>query len=149
MKPNRRCSEPEPAGFATDKSIISGGWLRSLTLALGGNDIMKSKLRVVMSGVGCFTAGFLTCYLFLAQPRPAPGRAAVGPATTTAPVGVSTGLPVLTGSVTPTNFVIRGPDRWQWADGTVHDGPPPASGQRDLSLIETRPQPVLDLEGPK
>jgi hypothetical protein len=52
-----------------------------------------------MFGVGCFTAGFLTCYLFLAQPSPAPGPTAVGAATTTAAVGVGTGLPVLTGIV--------------------------------------------------
>src|SRR5258706_14135054 len=110
---------------------------------------MKPKLRAVMIGTGCFAAGFLTCYLFLAQPRPAPEPSAVGSATATAPFGVGTGAVVATGVVTATNIVIRGPDRWQWADGTVHDTPPPDSGQRDLGLIETRPLPVPGLENPK
>jgi hypothetical protein len=32
--PTRRSSEPEPAGFATDKSNVSGGWPWSLTLSV-------------------------------------------------------------------------------------------------------------------
>jgi hypothetical protein len=31
----RRCSESEPADSLRDKSSVSGGWLRSLTLSLG------------------------------------------------------------------------------------------------------------------
>src|SRR6266540_6973833 len=30
-----RCSEPEPADSLRDKSSVSGGWFRSLTLLLG------------------------------------------------------------------------------------------------------------------
>src|SRR4051812_14154827 len=91
--------------------------------ALGGNDAMKPKLRAVMFGSGCLAAGFLTCYLFLARPRPAPGPSAVGPAAAMTPSGVGTGAVVATGVVTATNIFIHGPDRWQWADGTVHDTP--------------------------
>jgi hypothetical protein len=32
-QPTRRCSEPESAGWLTDKWTVSRGWLRSLTLA--------------------------------------------------------------------------------------------------------------------
>jgi hypothetical protein len=35
QRPTSRCREPEPAGCLTDKSNISGGWLRSLTFAFG------------------------------------------------------------------------------------------------------------------
>ena len=35
--PTKRFSEPEPAGSPTDKSTVSGGWLRSLTFTLGEN----------------------------------------------------------------------------------------------------------------
>jgi hypothetical protein len=101
---------------------------------------MKPSLRVITFGIGCFTAGFLTCYLLLSQPPSAPAPAR--PATTTAPVGTGTGL-AITGIVTPTNLVIRGPDRWQWADGSVHETPPEL-GQQNLDLIETRPQTVPD-----
>ncbi len=116
---------------------------------LGADGYMNAKLRLFTLGVVCFAAGFLTCYLFLPRPRSASGLPRGGPAITTAPVDIGTGATVVTGIVAPTNIVIRGPDRWRWADGTVHDSRPPNSGQRDLGLIETRPQPAPSLENPK
>jgi hypothetical protein len=110
---------------------------------------MNAKLRLSTLGVVCFAAGFLTCYRFLPRPRSASGLPGGGTAVTTAPVGSGSGATVVTGIVTPTNIVIRGPDRWQWADGTVRDSPPPNSDQRDLGLIETRPQPAPGLENLK
>jgi len=133
-----------------------GSWFSLLSMArpqasfsLGADGCMNAKLRLFTLGVGCFAAGFLTCCLSLPQPRSASRLPGGGPAVTTAPVVIGTGATVATGIVAPTNIVIRGPDRWQWADGTVHDSPPPNSGQRDLGLIETRPQAAPGLENPK
>ena len=43
-----RCSEPEPAGSPTDKSNVSGGWLRSLTYAFGERSVMKRTLLTIL-----------------------------------------------------------------------------------------------------
>src|SRR5262245_24084006 len=37
--PTRRCSQPEPAGWAWGKSNVIGGWLRWLTFALSGSAV--------------------------------------------------------------------------------------------------------------
>jgi hypothetical protein len=46
--PNRRCSEPEPADSLRDKSNVIGGWLRSLTFALGIRPMHVAKLTLLI-----------------------------------------------------------------------------------------------------
>ena len=75
-----------------------------LTGSLVGTLAMNWKVRLVTLGIGCFAAGFLTCYLFLSQPCPTPGPAAIAPPATAAPVDLATVLTFLTGAVPATNL---------------------------------------------
>src|SRR3954468_5990173 len=93
---------------------------------------MNAKQRLLTLGVVCFAGGFLTCYLSFPRTRLGTGLARGGTAMATAPVGIGPGVTVAAGIDNPTNFIIRGPDRWQWADGILLDSPPPNWGQRDL-----------------
>ncbi len=97
---------------------------------------MNAKLRLLTLAFVCFTCGFLTCYLCFPRTRLGTGLARGGTAMAKAPVGIGPGVTVAAGIDNPTNFIIRGPDRWQWADGILLDSPPPNWGQRDLGLIE-------------
>jgi len=50
--------EPEPAGWLTDKSNISDGWLRSLTYALGGDGLETILDRIYRMGTECHRQPF-------------------------------------------------------------------------------------------